>query len=680
MTENNQNNILDFEIADEDIENIFSTKDLDKTKERETFLKNLNQYLEVQAVPGSGKTKILGVKIGLLLKKWKYKNSGICVLTHTNVAKEEILKSCKEINKNCELEHFPHFIGTIQEFVDKFLAMPYLKSYIKDFEFNNIDKEYDFSKFTNRKIKLIDIEEEKSFGELFHKKLKKFVDKIYFTKFDLDDDKKCKLNYNFSEIEYIKNKNGEQKNPEKYFIYCLKEYKIKKGHLIYKDMYAFANVLIEKNSIILDYIRNRFKICFVDEAQDTNKTQGELLKKIFKESENNIFQISGDNNQKIYDFGNDGDYNFFEKKQEKLSKDDLFHNKQTIQNDSILMNKTYRFCSNIGNLVNSFAIDKNDDVKYHLKEGKQDKKPYLILYDDPKNVLTKFLEILEENNLTKIDRKIAIIGAVNKDKKKKRKNKDEKNECEIKEKNKFIIKDYIENFSKQNDKEKFKTQDIIEAFKFIKNHKIGDFKENYRIIFDALFYNFSKDKDKSRENFKKFLKENNINQNIILIINTKEEITEELIKNTLFANENFSSYFNLEYLFKKKKQNQGKIKNYISKEVQIKNKKYFHKYNFDKNELEFYSYLEKEKKEFIIKVDTIHGVKGETHDATLVLETFNEISDISYFLKNLNTENYNKLRHNLYVAFSRPKTLLCLASSRIECQKISEDIRKLFIM
>tara|TARA_B110000503_G_C7040826_1_gene368140 strand:+ start:84 stop:539 length:456 start_codon:yes stop_codon:yes gene_type:complete len=86
---------------------------------------------------------------------------------------------------------------------------------------------------------------------------------------------------------------------------------------------------------------------------------------------------------------------------------------------------------------------------------------------------------------------------------------------------------------------------------------------------------------------------------------------------------------------------------------------------------------------FRVELSTIHGVKGETHDATLVLETKYHCFDLKEMLSYLtgdlpNQEHPNvKLRGNphhsavfkpnkkfmrqLYVAMSRPKHLLCLA-------------------
>ena len=72
-----------------------------------------------------------------------------------------------------------------------------------------------------------------------------------------------------------------------------------------------------------------------------------------------------------------------------------------------------------------------------------------------------------------------------------------------------------------------------------------------------------------------------------------------------------------------------------------------------------------------IVFDTVYGVKGETHDATLYLETeTKKSSDIRRILPLLErkitqckNELQEKSRRCIYVGFSRPKYLLCLAIS-----------------
>lgn len=84
---------------------------------------------DVSACPGSGKTTVLLAKLKLLADRMPFDdNSGVCVLSHTNVAVDEIRKrlSCYED----KLHSYPNFIGTIQSFIDKFVSMPYIRKLV----------------------------------------------------------------------------------------------------------------------------------------------------------------------------------------------------------------------------------------------------------------------------------------------------------------------------------------------------------------------------------------------------------------------------------------------------------------------------------------------------------------------------------------------------------------------
>ena len=79
-------------ITDEDIrwaEKIMKLPEGAFDAERIEALKDMSS-VDIQACPGSGKTTLLVAKLAILCKKWPNKNRGICVLSHTNVAREEI--------------------------------------------------------------------------------------------------------------------------------------------------------------------------------------------------------------------------------------------------------------------------------------------------------------------------------------------------------------------------------------------------------------------------------------------------------------------------------------------------------------------------------------------------------------------------------------------------------------
>lgn len=86
-----------------------------------------NDSKDVVACPGSGKTTTLLAKLAILATRMPLEEGkGICVLTHTNVAIDEIkskLQSQADV-----LFSYPNYFGTIQGFVDKYLAIPYFNS------------------------------------------------------------------------------------------------------------------------------------------------------------------------------------------------------------------------------------------------------------------------------------------------------------------------------------------------------------------------------------------------------------------------------------------------------------------------------------------------------------------------------------------------------------------------
>src|SRR3990172_5480424 len=85
--------------------------------ERRAFIKRFDT-LDLQAVPGSGKTTVLLAKLVILERYLPFSDgSGILVISHTNAAVNEIKN---RIGKYCpKLFSYPNFVGTIQGFVDQ---------------------------------------------------------------------------------------------------------------------------------------------------------------------------------------------------------------------------------------------------------------------------------------------------------------------------------------------------------------------------------------------------------------------------------------------------------------------------------------------------------------------------------------------------------------------------------
>lgn len=96
----------------------------DFSKDKINIIKKDGVFV-VKACAGSGKTCVVAAKISSLLKEWISPNRGIAAISFTNVAWQEIEdKLKKDFGADSGL-YYPHFIGTIDSFIDKYLLLPF---------------------------------------------------------------------------------------------------------------------------------------------------------------------------------------------------------------------------------------------------------------------------------------------------------------------------------------------------------------------------------------------------------------------------------------------------------------------------------------------------------------------------------------------------------------------------
>lgn len=239
---------------------------------------------DINAAPGSGKTTVLAAKLLLLAHKWSYDRRGICVLSHTNVAREEVQKRLAATPGGSRLLAYPHFIGTIHSFVNQFLALPYLRS--NGIEIDVIDDEV----FANRAIGLAMKKPplrgwaQKDTGVI------PMVGGLVFRGATLE----------LASEEGKLPKPGSKTYP---LLEGIKSELTEKGIFRYADMFAFADALLTQSPILKDRLSARFPLVFIDEMQDTSWSQEELLGRIFAETV--VVQRLGDLNQRILG-SNDG--------------------------------------------------------------------------------------------------------------------------------------------------------------------------------------------------------------------------------------------------------------------------------------------------------------------------------------------------------------------------------------
>jgi DNA helicase-2/ATP-dependent DNA helicase PcrA len=266
-------------IFDVDIDTLVAlAADLDfaDTERRAVLLEN--ETRDVNAAPGSGKTTVLAAKLLLLARKWPYERRGICVLSHTNVAREEIQRRLAATTEGSRLLTYPHFIGTIHAFVNQFLALPFLRS--EGIEVDVIDDDV----FANRAIGMAMKVPTLRFWAEKNESVKPMIGGLVFKGLHL----------------HLASEDGKlPKSDSKSYPHLqnIKDDLKAKGVFRHADMFAFAERLLWKSPNLRERLSKRFPMVYIDEMQDTSWAQEELLERLFDMSV--TVQRLGDLNQRI---------------------------------------------------------------------------------------------------------------------------------------------------------------------------------------------------------------------------------------------------------------------------------------------------------------------------------------------------------------------------------------------
>ncbi len=235
---------------------------------------------DVQACPGSGKTTLLVAKLAILASKWRWKDRGICVLSHTNVARREVEKSLALHPSAHKVLQYPSFVGTIQSFVDQMLALPYMRS-------NGWDPS------------MID-------NDTFAERAKQRLGRYWTARGWLDRQRNgtsilAGLRYEGTALS-LGSAGGDisvaPKTPTFKQLEQVKRDVSDQGVFRYDDMYAFAQAHLATCAGLAAALGYRFPWVFIDEMQDTSELQSQILAACFNSV--STVQRFGDVNQAIY--------------------------------------------------------------------------------------------------------------------------------------------------------------------------------------------------------------------------------------------------------------------------------------------------------------------------------------------------------------------------------------------
>jgi len=254
------------------------------------------ESIDIEACPGSGKTTLLVAKLAILAKKWTNPRRGICVLSHTNVARREIETRLGNTAAGQRLLSYPHYVGTIHGFVNEFLASPWLRS--QGIPVRAIDDLL----CENHRRRLLKTQQFSALANAINPK-EAANDRINIVG-----------NWRVATAGFTVLRNGQsefkdQTKPAAKQLVALARKCVQDGYHCYDEMFMWACDLLDRYPDTIEALRSRFPSVFIDEVQDNSELQSGVLHRIFVAgpSAAAIRQRYGDSNQAIYDSANGAD-------------------------------------------------------------------------------------------------------------------------------------------------------------------------------------------------------------------------------------------------------------------------------------------------------------------------------------------------------------------------------------
>lgn len=565
---------------------------------------------DILACPGSGKTTVLIAKLKLIADKLPLKDGrGVCVLSHTNVAVNE-LKA--KLGKSAErLLSYPNFVGTIQTFVDQYITFPFLRQFANT-SIQVVSNE-DYAKHlyslicrTDSSLKWFIDKQYGTYGGRFAS-VEKFLGNLY-----VDDQGALKL------IGVGRVLAGRDKNTTFGYNRAVQRLLSEEGMIQYNDTYRYTLLALKTYGVSLRMLLSRrFQYVFVDEYQDCSTLQRDVLDALFSDTET-VFQKIGDVDQAIYNSTNDNTPVW------------------QVADSYMSIAHSNRYSQEIAGVLSLLRTNQETIIS---SRGVQCIKPTLFVYDSISRlrVLPAFIQEIQGNGLAKPEGIYKAIGMF-------------ENVSGLK------ISDYWPTFQKKGNQQSIiHFPDYISEISFaLANGSLSSSERWVRKLLTKVFHYIGiKDesgKEYSSTSIKRYISHNcpHTYQSSILGLSQMNDFSyaavDERIKDI------FSALLGDEWL-----KNLPDTFTQSPREPQTANED-SHIFCDDESGIS-------------VVFDTVYGVKGETHDATLYLETeTKKSSDIRRILpllehKSIQRQNelQEKSRRCVYVGFSRPKHLLCLA-------------------
>ncbi|AZA77127.1 ATP-dependent helicase [Chryseobacterium sp. G0186] len=653
--------------------------------ERRAFIANMNT-VDLLAVPGSGKTTVLLAKLYCLAKQMPLEaNRGVLILSHTNHAIQEIEKALKPLCP--QLFAYPNFVGTLQSFTNKFVANQACFELYGSYIHKNDDEMYHYEVETfyrslqysrkgqnpaNLKNKLFGLVN-RDFVGTSREKERNILEFLKDCSYDLDG-RKVKIG-NTSKLTYAGVNREYYLELERWKLSLLSQ-----GVLSFKDSFDISKryLNLPGSTDLKEVLQSRFKYVFIDEMQDLDFDQVQLVEGIFfTEGSATTIQRIGDRNQAIYSSSSLHSEIVWRTRNET--------DPERFQADLSLTN-SHRLTPVIGKLVDGFVLNRSGGYRVVGASGRESIPPHLLIFTDETQAMAlkeRYIRLIKNfglnQNAKNIERGFHIIAWTT-----------DKEEGSERWHLRKLFPEYSREIKKGRD-----DFDCLRKYIFLFDRKKPTFEAVRKSLLNGIVrilriegVNIPGDSPK------KYRK-----STFVQLIKSKGDAYYDVFKNRLFnwcysivVEENYEEVFD-DYVDYIRNQIIDLIGNF-----RIENSEGFINREFNFNAAEMIESEGGEDDDLVVKLGSIHSVKGQTHCATMYVETdyhTSELAKLTVFVKGTKKRpdfigsnplffqeqdfsHLNKVRSNetlkmMYVGFSRPTDLLCFAIRR---DSVGQDVEK----
>lgn len=316
----------------------------------------------VRACPGSGKTYCVAARLRRLLSNWEEGYKGIATISFTNTAWQEVNRMVSEEFAYSKGIGFPHFIGTIDSFINRYIFLPHGHLVLG----------------CDKRPVLVGEPHGIWSSQLYYDGL-----------FD-------KISYNISGSLYAHNKKimpreWESNEQLRYRKAALNN----RGFATQSDANYFAMLTLEKFPQIAQAIALRFPFFIIDEAQDTSDIQMRIIDILIENGLEEIMLV-GDPDQAIFEWNK--------------AKPDMFNNKYKEWENSIELNENRRSSQNICNVTYNLSSLSSESASVNIEVKDYNHKPHVVVYNNNlPHIVEQFLVECEKSKIEISKENVSVL-------------------------------------------------------------------------------------------------------------------------------------------------------------------------------------------------------------------------------------------------------------------------------